>query len=42
VPGNRPAIGDLMNLFAFDHDGDHEGHDGDHNDDGRDQHWLAR
>jgi hypothetical protein len=34
VPGNRPAIGDLMNLFAFDHDGNH-------NDDGRDQHWLA-
>jgi acid phosphatase len=34
VPENRPAIGDLMNLFAFDHDGDHEGHHGD----GRDQH----
>jgi acid phosphatase len=34
VPENRPAIGDLMNLFAFDHKGDH----GDHNDDGRDQH----
>jgi acid phosphatase len=25
VPENRPAIGDLMNLFAFDHDGDHGG-----------------
>jgi acid phosphatase len=39
VPENRPAIGDLMNLFAFDHDGDHDhGDHGDHNDDGRDQH----
>jgi acid phosphatase len=28
-PENSPAIGDLMNLFAFDHDGDHN-HDRDH------------
>jgi acid phosphatase len=34
VPENRPAIGDLMNLFAFKHDSDH----GNHNDDGGDQH----
>jgi phospholipase C len=34
VPNNGPAIGDLMNLFAFDH-----GHDGDHDrDDGRHDH----
>ena len=32
VPENRPAIGDLMNLFAFDHDGD--GHDHDDHDHG--------
>jgi hypothetical protein len=31
VPENRPAIGDLMNLFAFDHDSHHD-------DDGRDRH----
>jgi hypothetical protein len=31
MPKNRPAIGDLMNLFAFDHDGDHDN-------DGRDHH----
>jgi phospholipase C len=31
VPENRPAIGDLFNMFRFDHD-----HDGDGNDRGRD------
>lgn len=30
MPANRPAIGDLMNLFAFDHDGDRDGNGGDH------------
>jgi acid phosphatase len=34
VPENGPAIGDLMNLFTFDHDGDH---DRDHHED-RDRH----
>jgi phospholipase C len=30
VPVNGPAIGDLLNLFAFDHDHDRDGdHDGD-------------
>jgi phospholipase C len=35
VPKNRPAIGDLMNLFAFDQDG---GDHGDHGDDRRGKH----
>ena len=30
IPQNRPAIGDLMNLFSFDQ---HDGHDGDHDHD---------
>jgi len=29
-PANSPAIGDLMNLFAFDHDGNHDADDRDH------------
>ncbi|MGJ4892885.1 alkaline phosphatase family protein [Bradyrhizobium sp. HKCCYLRH3099] len=34
VPRNRPAIGDLMNLFVFaDRDGDHDGDDGWHHHD---------
>ena len=30
VPKNGPAIGDLMNLFTFGHDGDDHGNGGDH------------
>jgi phospholipase C len=29
-PNNRPAIGDLMNLFTFNHDDDHDDHHGHH------------
>jgi len=32
VPQNGPAIGDLMNLFTFGHDGDDHGHGDDHRD----------
>ena len=31
VPQNGPAIGDLMNLFNFGHDGDDHGHGDEHN-----------
>jgi phospholipase C len=35
VPRNMPAIGDLFDMFDFDHDDDGRGHDG-RGDDGRD------
>lgn len=32
VPRNMPAIGDLFDMFDFDHDGDHDDRDGDRDD----------
>ena len=36
LPVNMPAIGDLFDMFDFDHGQDSHDHDGDHDDHGHD------